>query len=742
MKKILFILGLLLIANVSWGSIPLGSNFTLNAQLPLDSRTTVTNEAARDAIIPIQRYDGLTVYVSNSTKEYQLQGGVDNSNWVTKEGTSGAYVPLAGGEMTGPLTTDAWTTTNGQTINNSLYNFLGSPYYLGQIIVATPGIPNQTGTIYTGFTAGNGQPIGSLDCRLQMQAFNLATTEAQNVEIGSFSPMGTTTGHGDIDISANPKGDRPGVIVLGRGALDESSYRLTGEGNVIVYGSVEVASDLLVDKNVSIEGNVHINGTVEGFRANANILLSPNTPAAGFGAISPVVVNESIDHYSGGDILKADWFDQAFAHTASQDTHIPSLRSYYREYKNGVPSSNARLYREISAGSVDNGGFGNVPAVYEVMDYNDPLLQVPFSHGVRTNSSLFSNLECKYDYDFYRHQTNFISSGSSKYGDGAGNHIAFRASENYDFTTEPPHPTLKDFVWYIHGSDNYGTVNLNNATVPAIKISTLTAASYETSVTVYDIGGNIAMTAETHVGSWSANATYDNSGTGYADNAALVAAIHAALSGNTFIWLDATLLDNTSQVTPITASLDFGISHKEDFGSWRFNSDTDKVDLGSTAGMDFQIAGSYEAATIKTNGNVGIGTTEPLAKLDVDGATVIRNTLSVSGGITTLGNIKSNGTIKNITIVGTSEYIATATDEFISVVQDTIEAVTIIFPSTEATTAGKCYSIKDGGFTAITHNITITGEAGETFDGQPYYTLNSNKGEFNFISNGTNWLAY
>jgi hypothetical protein len=63
-------------------AIALSTNFLLGSQLPLDARTVVANTTARDAIPAIQRYNGLIVYTVTGTKNYQLQGGILNANWV------------------------------------------------------------------------------------------------------------------------------------------------------------------------------------------------------------------------------------------------------------------------------------------------------------------------------------------------------------------------------------------------------------------------------------------------------------------------------------------------------------------------------------------------------------------------------------------------------------------------------------------------------------------------------------
>lgn len=62
--------------------IVLGSNFTMNAALPLDDRATFADITARDLLNSGKRYEGLIVYVEADEKSYQLQGGITNGDWV------------------------------------------------------------------------------------------------------------------------------------------------------------------------------------------------------------------------------------------------------------------------------------------------------------------------------------------------------------------------------------------------------------------------------------------------------------------------------------------------------------------------------------------------------------------------------------------------------------------------------------------------------------------------------------
>lgn len=67
--------------------IKLLTGFDVNTNKPLDARTIAINTTERDAIPEASRYEYLKVITSDDGKEYQLQGGITNSDWV--ELTSG-----------------------------------------------------------------------------------------------------------------------------------------------------------------------------------------------------------------------------------------------------------------------------------------------------------------------------------------------------------------------------------------------------------------------------------------------------------------------------------------------------------------------------------------------------------------------------------------------------------------------------------------------------------------------------
>lgn len=70
--------------------IQLGSNFTVNTNLPLDDRAVVADLTARDAIASGKRFEGMIVYVVSEATNFQLIGGILNADWAELSGSGGA----------------------------------------------------------------------------------------------------------------------------------------------------------------------------------------------------------------------------------------------------------------------------------------------------------------------------------------------------------------------------------------------------------------------------------------------------------------------------------------------------------------------------------------------------------------------------------------------------------------------------------------------------------------------------
>lgn len=60
----------------------INDNFQLLAGLPIDDRNKKTTIAERDAIPSTRRYTGLKCFVEQTSTEYMLWGGIENSDWI------------------------------------------------------------------------------------------------------------------------------------------------------------------------------------------------------------------------------------------------------------------------------------------------------------------------------------------------------------------------------------------------------------------------------------------------------------------------------------------------------------------------------------------------------------------------------------------------------------------------------------------------------------------------------------
>jgi hypothetical protein len=77
--------------------IPIASNFDLSSGLPLDSRTVVDTSVNRDLIPTIQRFEGLSVFVTDENITYQLQNGITNGDWIPLSGGGGSPITIQNG---------------------------------------------------------------------------------------------------------------------------------------------------------------------------------------------------------------------------------------------------------------------------------------------------------------------------------------------------------------------------------------------------------------------------------------------------------------------------------------------------------------------------------------------------------------------------------------------------------------------------------------------------------------------
>jgi hypothetical protein len=130
---------------------------------------------------------------------------------------------------------------------------------------------------------------------------------------------------------------------------------------------------------------------------------------------------------------------------------------------------------------------------------------------------------------------------------------------------------------------------------------------------------------------------------------------------------------------------------------------------GST--LDFTIAGAKKVS-IDTNGNVGIGTTGPGAKLDVSG------TFNVTGDVTLAKTITATGTTGNQTInktTGRVNFAAAAQSLTVTCNLVTANSIIICTVATDDATANSCKAIPGSGSFTLKLNAAATAETAVCF---------------------------
>lgn len=86
-------------------AILIGSNFSVSTNLHIDDRAIMATITARDEIPAGRRYLGMQVFVEENSTNYQLLGGLENTNWVKMSDADGSYThPDGDGNLHVPAT--------------------------------------------------------------------------------------------------------------------------------------------------------------------------------------------------------------------------------------------------------------------------------------------------------------------------------------------------------------------------------------------------------------------------------------------------------------------------------------------------------------------------------------------------------------------------------------------------------------------------------------------------------------
>jgi hypothetical protein len=107
--------------------IVLNDGFSLLTALPIDTRYVIDTLAERDAMNPLVRYEGLSVYVKEDQIKYILKGGIDNVNWVEDGGSGGGGDLIIGAEELRAL--GSWFASPRAGAAGAIYAF-GKGYFI------------------------------------------------------------------------------------------------------------------------------------------------------------------------------------------------------------------------------------------------------------------------------------------------------------------------------------------------------------------------------------------------------------------------------------------------------------------------------------------------------------------------------------------------------------------------------------------------------------------------------------
>lgn len=146
------------------------------------------------------------------------------------------------------------------------------------------------------------------------------------------------------------------------------------------------------------------------------------------------------------------------------------------------------------------------------------------------------------------------------------------------------------------------------------------------------------------------------------------------------------------------------------------------------------------ALGLTTKGDILVRNATTVTRLAVGANSTVLTADSTTAEGVKWGSATSSSTIPPVTLVTTTPYTATASDEVLLINMAVASAVSIFLPNSAAY---KRYIIKDLKGDALTNNITITPFAGQTIDHNPTWVINVDDGEvlIRYYLPTTNWMS-
>lgn len=311
--KFLRILFLVFLASCGpvYAQIQLGTNFQVNTALPIDTRMSVADLTARDAISALVRWEGLIAYVVSEGKHYALIGGIDNLDW-QELGTGGggggtgdipkwapaqdyvAGVSTVWEELSLKIYVANTTHTSGATFAGDIANWdeLSNPFSATNLSVTGNSListdlngdiiidPDGTGVVNIPYIGSNHVVYTGPSGNLRGEAafsYNQSTNilRVDGVDIGGTSTITTHTGDQTLTLDASGAGiiDVNAPINLESVTANQVAFSDGISGNIV--GSANFTYDSLVNSFTAGALNF-IDGIISSTALNGNITISPD----------------------------------------------------------------------------------------------------------------------------------------------------------------------------------------------------------------------------------------------------------------------------------------------------------------------------------------------------------------------------------------------------------------------------------------------------------------------------------
>jgi hypothetical protein len=230
--------------------ITLGSNFTVNTNLPLDDRIVVADNTARDAIDAGRRYEGLIVYSIGAGTNYQLVGGILNADWTELSGGGGGTTTVLSERFSGDASTLVFNLSQDPLIEENTQIYINGVYQQ----------KNTYSVSGTAITFTGAPPIGTDNIEVTYFTSILANAGNTTVNVERFNGDGSTVA---FVLAFDPVGEENTFVYVDGVYQQKDTYSLstttltfteapaTGTNNIEITYFTNVAINTVPDNSIA-----------------------------------------------------------------------------------------------------------------------------------------------------------------------------------------------------------------------------------------------------------------------------------------------------------------------------------------------------------------------------------------------------------------------------------------------------------------------------------------------------------